>query len=435
MAAGAGAASMIVFGIALALLANLARPVASKPASVLTALSTEAFLNHLGVNTHLNGLTASDPWNTNATQVGTQLRYLGVRLDRDWAWSVADGEKWKQVQKAWSPLGRFWTSIDEGSPANQRRDLEYEEAIRQRFPGLIFTMGGPNEEDDAYAQSQGATLPDAALVQRSLYSWAHSGGRNIRISQMEFGAGWTATNGWQGDYAPQETGLGQNYTPGPADVGAAHTYLSNPNQTPAGVLDQLRILARLTTPGKPVAHTEFGAYAAAKLSPAEFGQDMVLGALDSMAAGDAAFIVYGLQDSGPEQTLGFFAFPSGAAHPAARDFHTLTTLLQSARGRYGPGERPTFTPGSLSVSGSNPAATLLLMQKPTGEYVIAAWDETKRNGSQNKVSTNIRFGRAFKTLRVYDVETGTTPIDQQHHVHGYALRMMPNDVYLFILNR
>jgi len=132
---------------ALSLSALVLAPLAAAPQAVnkpavarsypQTALSTEDFLNCLGVNTHLNGLTRDDPWNTNAAQVGQQLRYLGVRLDRDWAWSVADGQTWKRVQKAWSPFGRFWTSVDEASPANQRRDLGFEETIQQTFPGLI----------------------------------------------------------------------------------------------------------------------------------------------------------------------------------------------------------------------------------------------------------------------------------------------------------
>ncbi len=398
------------------------------------ALSTEDFLNHLGVNTHLNGLTRSDPWNTDAVKVAAQLNYIGVRIDRDWAWSAADGKTWKTVQSHWIPEGRFWTSIDEASPAHQRQNLAYEESIYQAFPNLIYALGGPNEEDNTYPQSQGATLPDAALVQQSLYTWAHSGGRNIPVSQMEFGAGWSAANGWQGDYNPQKTGIGQNYTPGPAEFGGAHTYLSNPNQRPVDVLNQLRLLANLTTPGKPVAHTEFGAYAHAYLSARVFGQYLVMGAFDSAAAGDAAYIVYGLQDSAPEQTYGFFSYPTNEPHEAAEDFHTLTMLLQSAQGRYGPGMKPTFTPSTLNASFANHAVNHLVMQKPTGEFVIADWSEQLMNGSERRTSDTISFGKSFETLRVYDIEDGTTPIASLHHVSQYTLRMNPSDTYLLVLD-
>lgn len=400
-----------------------------------TALSTEDFLNRLGVNTHLNGLTKADPWNVDARQVGGQLAYLGVRLDRDWAWSMADGKTWQAVQAAWSPLGRFWTSVDEASPANQRKDLGFEEAIAQTYPHLVYAMGGPNEEDNSYPQSQGATLPDAALVQKSLYDWAHLAGRALPVSQMEFGAGWTAANNWHGDYDPQHTGLNQPYTPGPADFGGAHTYLSNPNQRPKDVLDQIRALAQFTTPGRPVAHTEFGAYTGANLSPAQFGQYLVAGALDSAAAGDAGYLVYGLQDSGPEGTAGFFAFPSGAAHPAATYFHTLTTLLASVRGRYGPGQPSSFRPGALAVSVSLPSASHLLLQKPTGDYALAVWTEPSRAAKPQTETAIVHFGRAFNTVRLYDVENGLAPLATLHKASQCALPMTPNDAYLIVLGQ
>ncbi len=417
--------------IMAALVLSLSAPSGAQAGAML---STEDFLNRLGVNTHLNGLTKDDPWNTNAAQVGSQLKYIGVRLDRDWAWSVADGKTWKNVQKTWGPYGRFWTSIDEASPANQRKDLGYEETIRQNFPGLIYAMGGPNEEDNPYPQSQGATLPDSALVQQSLYTWAHSDGRNIPVSQMEFGSGWTAANAWQGDYNPNNTGLHQNYAPASADYAGAHTYLSNPAQRPVDVLKQLRADAHLTTPGKPVAHTEFGAYTATGLSTKVFGQYLVMGAFDSVAAGDAAFIVYGFQDSGPEHNYGFFTYPRGVAHEAADYFHTMTALLESAHGGYGPGAARTFRPRPLTMAFSNPSVSHLLMQKPTGEFVLAAWSEQRMNGKPHDDMETIGFGQSFATVRVYDTEAGLTPISVRHNVSRYALALKPNDTYLLVLS-
>jgi len=54
--------TMAALGLSLLALGGAAR--------AETALSTEAFLNRLGVNTHLNGLTKADPWNTEARQAG-----------------------------------------------------------------------------------------------------------------------------------------------------------------------------------------------------------------------------------------------------------------------------------------------------------------------------------------------------------------------------
>ncbi|MDQ2800370.1 MAG: hypothetical protein M3Y13_12105, partial [Armatimonadota bacterium] len=241
-------------------------------------------------------------------------------------------------------------------------------------------------------------------------------------------------NDWQGDYNPTTTGLGQNYTSGPADLAAAHTYLSNPHQRPVDVLNQLRSLARLTTPGKAVAHTEFGAYAGTNLTTRTFGQYLVMGAFDSAAAGDAAYLVYGLQDSGPEHSYGFFTFPANSPHEAATYFHTMTTILKSARGGYGPGMLKTFTPGSLSASFSNPSVSHLLLQKPTGEFVLATWSEQLMDGKQHPDTDTVYFGRTFSTLRVYDIETGTTPLTVLHHVSRYSLRMKLSDTYLLVMD-
>jgi hypothetical protein len=350
-----------------------------------------------------------------------------VRLDRDWAWSEADGQRWKNVQKGWK-LGRFWTSIDEASPSKQRKNLLVEEAIWTAFPGLIYAMGGPNEEDNVYPQSQGATLPDAALVQTALYAWAHPKG--IPVSQMEFGSGWTASNNWEGDYNPTNTGLHQNYTPGPADFGGAHTYVSDPNQRPVDVLNALRRDARFSTRGKPVAQTEVGAYDGARLATTVYGQYMVMGAFDSAAAGDAAYIIYGLQRSDPENSYGFFAYPGGVAFPVADYYHTMTTLLRSDRGVYGPGATRTFKPDSLAVTFSNDQTSHLLLQKPSGEFVIADWSEQLMNEKAHDESDTIDFSRKFDTVKVCDVERGVTPMTVMSNASRCTLNMIPGDVYL-----
>ena len=395
------------------------------------AMSTESFLNTLGVNTHVQGLTRADPWNTNINEIGKQLNFIGVRIVRDWIYRPVDGQRFKDLQNAWRPDGRFWTSIVEGSPADQRKSLALSQAAWQNFPGLIYAMGGPNEEDDPYSQKLGATLPDAALVQTSLYQWAHPLG--IPVSQMEFGAGWTAANNWQGNYNPTNTGSHQNYVPGPADFGAAHSYVSDPNHQMFKVLNMLRKNAGLCTPGKPVAHTEVGAYTHAHLTPRVFGQYLVMGALDSAAAGDAGYLVYGLQDSRPEATYGFFSFPEGVAHPAARYFHTMTTLLASSRGSYGPGAKPTFTPDALKASFAGKSVSHLVMQKPTGEFVIAVWSEQLMNETAHEESETIEFGRTFATASVYDIEEGTAPIAVLHDAGRYTLSLEPSDTYLIEL--
>ena len=420
----------LMIGVGGLILLATASPLTAQPT---TAMSTEAFLNTLGVNTHLDG---NQHWDTDPARVGRHMAYIGVRNQRDWPSSANEGASFLAVQSNWSPLGRLWTSIGEDSPTGQRNDLSYAESIYAAYgSNLVYVLGGPNEEDDDYPQGLGATLPDSALVQGQLYTWAHSQGRNVKVNQMDFGAGWTSDNNWQGDYNPSNTGIHQNYTPGGADIASAHTYISDSNQTELTVLNMMRANALLTTPGKPVAHTEAGIYKnAVAYSPEVAGAMTVVGAFDSAAAGDAGYLVYGLQDDDGTHTYGFYDSTDTNPNPMATYYHNMTTILASTSGTYGPGQPPTFTPGSLNVTYSNTTtAAHLLMQKPTGEYVVADWHEVLMNGTQANTTDTITFGQTFATVQVYDVETGTTPIATLSNVSSYTLTLNPCDMYLLVL--
>ena len=147
------------------------------PAQAVTAMSTEAFLNTLGVNTHINPYHPVK-WDTDPAKVGSHLAYIGVRNQRDWPYKADQGADFLTVQSNWSPLGRLWTSIAEDNQTDQRNDLTYAESIYTTYgSGLVYVLGGPTEEDDEYPQGVGATLPDSALVQAQLHTWAHSQGR------------------------------------------------------------------------------------------------------------------------------------------------------------------------------------------------------------------------------------------------------------------
>lgn len=416
---------------------GLAVPLA---AAVTPATSSEDFLNLLGANTHLDGVAN---WNINPTQVGQQMAYLGLRLERDWPeGSTADGAAFHIAQQQ-NPLMRLWTSINEASPDDQQTAFENCKAIYNTYgSGLVYAMGGPNEEDDPYPQGLKARLPLSAQLQQDLYNWAHPLG--IKVSQMEFGAGWTDKNGYQGDYNPNDPGINytvpangdQRYTPGQADFGGSHPYLVDSTTKPGPRLAAIRALALLTTPGAPVANTEWGGYTRSGLSTTVFGQYMVMGAFDSAAAGDSAYIIYGLQDGAQEGTYGFYT-ADGTLNPVGNYFHTLTTILQCTNSslRYAPGQTATFTAGSLNVTyGNTSTVSHYLLQKPTGEFVIAAYSEQLMNGAQASASDTIDFGQTFASVKVYDVQSGLTPIATLTNVSSYALTLNPSDTYLIVLD-
>jgi hypothetical protein len=118
-------------------------------------------------------------------------------------------------------------------------------------------------------------------------------------------------------------------------------------------------------------------------------------------------------------------------------FHNLATILQCSNAglRYAPGQAATFIPGSLNVSYSNTATVShYLLQKPTGEYAIAAYSEQLMNGAQATVTDTINFGQTFASVKVYDVQTGSAPIATLSNVSSYALTLNPSDTYLIVLS-
>ena len=96
--------------------------------------------------------------------------------------------------------------------------------------------------------------------------------------------------------------------------------------------------------------------------------------------------------------------------------------------------RHTFTPKRLNATFSDPAVNHLVMQKPTGEFVVAAWSEQLMNGTEHAASDTVGFGRSFATVRVYDIQDGLTPIAVQHNVSRYTLALKPSDTYLLVLS-
>lgn len=112
-----------------------------------------------------------------------------------------------------------------------------------------FIEGG-NEEDGAYAASLGNTLQIAANFQKNSV-WPMGQKLGLPVINMSFGAGWTADNGWIGDYA--SVGDLSAY----ATYGNAHTY-PMPGQTPDSTIQRINGLAKLADSKDPVITTEIG---------------------------------------------------------------------------------------------------------------------------------------------------------------------------------
>ena len=155
------------------------------------ATSAAAFIGTLGINTHLDFDT--DGYQNLAT-VESDIEYLGVTIIRDSAETATDAQTWLQVAQATG--AKFDDYIAETSPAGMAQDLSYVTQLAQE--GILASIEGGDEEDDAYPASLGNTLPITAQFQQQVYALGQSLG--LPVINMSFGAGWTAANDWQGDY-------------------------------------------------------------------------------------------------------------------------------------------------------------------------------------------------------------------------------------------
>src|SRR5579872_2486589 len=198
------------------------------------------FTGTLGINTHIDFAAYGYQ---NLSIVESAINYLGLKNLRDSPESASDvgpNGSWQQVATATG--AKFDAYIPEGSLANMQASLSLMPQLAGQ--GILNSIEGGNEEDDSYPASLGNTLAITANFQKNNV-WSMGQQLNLPVINMSFGAGWTADNGWIGDYA--SVGDLTSY----ATYGNAHTY-PTPGQTPDSAIQRLNGLAQLADSGDPV---------------------------------------------------------------------------------------------------------------------------------------------------------------------------------------
>ena len=364
--------------------------------TTLTAVTASSFVASLGVNTHID---FNNYGYQNLATVENSLEYLGVKNVRDSAESSTDLTSWQQVAQATGV--RFDDYIPEGSPATMQSALALVPQLAQE--GILNLIEGGNEEDDAYAASQGNTLAITQQFQQQVWSMGQSLG--LPVINMSFGAGWTAANNWVGDY--DKVGDMSPY----ATYANAHTY-PNPGQSPDSAIQQLNADAQLAASSRPVITTEIG-WDNATFSQASVAQYVVEAALDGIKDGDVKTYFYSLYDDGSGQ-FGLMN-QDGTPKPAGVALHDLTTLLADTGAN-----AATFTPGSLtfSLSGNQSTDNTLLIQKSDGSDWLAVWDETAIAHN-----VTVTLASAASQIKVFDPVTGTSAIASASNTNAVTVNL------------
>lgn len=338
------------------------------------AYGAEAFVQTIGVNTHLD---FGGSGYTNLAVTEAAIRYLGVNNLRDSPGGPQDLQLWQQVARDTGV--KFDAFIGETSPGGMSTQLGYLQQIAQT--GIVNYVEGGNEEDDDYPLSLGNNQYIAAQFQQQVFNTAKSFG--LPAINISFGAGWTAANNWQGNYGT----VGD--LSGITDYANAHTY---PSGAPDITIQQLNADAHLAAASRPVITTEFG-YDITRTDMTQAAKWSLGAVFDGIKNGDLKTYFYALYDD-PSGYWGLVNM-DGSPRPTGQALHNLTSLLH---------DDGSFTPGSLDYTFNNTAAgdNSLLLQKSDRSFWLALWNES--NGGH---SVTVNLGSTANAVDVYDPLTGT----------------------------
>jgi hypothetical protein len=359
--------------------------------------AAEAFIQSIGVNTHL------DFWGGpygNLGLVESALSYLGVDNVRDSPADPNDVSVWQQVAQATGV--KFDAYIGEVAPSLYGNEFGLMQQMGRM--GLLNAVEGVNEPDSAFPLSIGASTGNAAAYQQTIWQL----GQQLGLPVINTSFGYVADYGSTGDLSAW------------ADYANTHTYIGTGNN-PAwdGLLQTMIGDAQASAAGRPVMATETGYYTTGNVGDpnnvdetvqAKYSLDLLL---DGWQAGIARSYIYELLDENtgdgsPEDNFGLF-HSDGSPKLAATAIHNLTSLLNDPNGSG-------LSGGSLdyTLSGLQSTDHSMLLQKSDGTYWLALWNDTRLSGpfSAAEVSVpphavTLTLGSAAGSIQVFDPLTGT----------------------------
>jgi trimeric autotransporter adhesin len=455
-----GFAVAILVASLVALIVFLCVPRFADASNNRQAVPVSAFIDSIGVNTHVN-FTGPDYSGYAHTKVAIDsLRYLGVRHVRDGGRSFTPDQVARLVAVAKGADARLTLTPGSGGPVDLtafHKGLLDLEAAR---PGILAAIEGPNEINNVFMHEHWNVVykgkksdmcardfgPSKAL-QQDLYGLVKSDPVlkdipvfNYTVVYLKKGIG---EPGCQADFDADMKAIG---TQAAADFGNIHEYAFQ-GAPPRQVL--LKALARKTvTPGKPVVITETGFAtdendtARPKLSVSETVQaKYTLNTLfDGFTLGARRTYLYQLLDNAPdvpattiEKHFGLF-YADGRPKPAAVALHNLMQILTRSDGA-GPGQTEALVYTLKAPAGLQD--TQLLLQKADGSYVLVLWAEppiwnagTQTDMAVKAETVSITLAKSAGRIRVYDPLAGTGPIETASHARKIDVKISDHPVLI-----
>ena len=369
----------------------------------MTAFRAGDFIDSLGVNIH------SQFYDTpyyDIDQVLASLQYLGIGSVRD-----ATGYASLQLDRL-AYLGENGIKLDM-MVGVQGDTYANQFALVEKLAPYLRSLEGPNEVNYWEATLNGVGgIAGARAVQKLIADYVSSSAalKDVPIINFSVAASDSASFAAYGDNSAN------------ADYGNAHIYYGG-GATSYSVLTTYVAMANQMNPGQQMVITESG-YPTQTSGAGNQGVSEAVQAkytlnllLDTYKLGYAATYLYELVDSFQDPTdtnqeahYGLFNY-DWSAKPVAVAIHNLTTILSDTGST-----AESFTTGTLgySVSGLPATGNTLLLEKSSGTYELAVWNEQKLWDSATlseiaakSTTVTVTLDHTFGTVKVYDPLLGT----------------------------
>ncbi len=392
-----------------------------------SAVSAAAFLDTLGVNTHI---AYKDGAYADTRLVARDLRYLGITHVREgivdhWGPDTASLADYVTLANAGAKFDLVVSHQPQAAPGPSfiETNLAMLDILRKAMPHSIVAVEGPNEINNwpvaSYKTLTG--VPAALASQRDLYTAVHAnpGLRGVQVYDLTGG--------------PQQASLA-----GRADEANQHPYSHN-GLPPGGWIPRGFAEAYAIAGPYPMVITEIGNFSLPLDWPrgkAWWEADTYLGVdeatqaksilttyFDAFVQGVGRTYVYELLDQKPDfadaetfMHYGLFRFDH-APKPAATALHNLTAILAAKA----PSPVNAASKGRLDyeVTGLPATANSVLLQRADGMFVLALWNEvpfwTWDSQSSHAVTAppvpvTLTLQQAAGTMQVFDPLRAATAI-------------------------
>ncbi len=399
-------------------------------------LQAAGFLNSLGVGMHI---PYTDGGYANLGNDAADLAYLGLNNVRD---GVSDGVNGSAPLSSYITLaqqGIKFTFVVAGGGALTTASLQAElglyDQVNKAVPGSVVAIEGSNEINNAPITFNGVGGLQGALdLQRALYAAVHADTSLAGVAVDYF----TGYNAGSVAVGPDPTA-----TAGLADYDTQHPYPNNGDAPAAWVTPSQSLGNESASTGYgPAVFTETGYSTNGGTTggvnadvQAKYTLDLLL---DDAANGISRTYLHQLMDAykpgSPQGDDGYGLFdPSNAPKAAATAIHNLVGILADKAVT-----ASTFIPATLGYSVTGPdgrsatglpsTGNSLALEKASGTYDVAVWNEPKiwngATGTETTAATQnstVQLGGTYATVEVFDPLASATAVSVLHNVSSVQL--------------